>query len=676
MAVPTALWPHAAANGDSGAAGGVQPPLACVGDCRNVGAVTIDNLITGVSIDLGLTPVAACPAFDRDDDGQVAVNELILAVNSALDGCIAEAAVCERAAANSLNACVESVNAAERDCFQNNGKACSPDAPDIELAVDTLVDTVGSACRRPDVVQAVGYGPMFTPGGLAGRLAGACRADPASLAARTFGGPQGAALATGTAQAECLIQTHTAGAQLLRDQLSLYSSCVVDAVGSCDPAQTDAQAAALQQQLSDHIAAACGAGMLQTFVAVDEATYAARAAAQARCLTATALPNSSPLALDCGPRDGLVDTPRGQYVQVVLDSEKYGTLCGDGSPFAFWVRLAPEGSPVENVVVGLQGGGVCIFNDDCKDVNPGLFEAMSDQPEIGGPMSNDPAISPFANWTKVYLPYCNQDVFIGGGTVSKFPDVTVNRFGALNARAALRYVRDVIWRELDRTTEAGYSPDRMRVLFGGFSAGGFGTLYNYHYVLDDLQWAHTAAYPDASLALDNGQLLGVGSLGAILIYADPPQGWGARNFVPPYCFAPNCGVGPVLLAATSPRLKAVPEQQFLILSNQVDEVQVSTTFFDSTTDWVNEMRSSYCETRDLPGVQYFLPAISQSIHVISPRPELYTNRPVDGVIMRDWLASDFSTPDAVTDQVEEGTLVADFPGVMPFPCSVAPAAVR
>jgi len=80
--------------------------------------------------------------------------------------------------------------------------------------------------------------------------------------------------------------------------------------------------------------------------------------------------------------------------------------------------------------------------------------------------------------------------------------------------------------------------------------------------------------------------------------------------------------------------------------------------------------------RDLPGMQYFLPAISQSIHVISPRPELYTNRPVDGVIMRDWLASGFSTPDAVTDQVEEGTLVADFPGVMPFPCSVAPAAVR
>jgi hypothetical protein len=114
----------------------------------------------------------------------------------------------------------------------------------------------------------------------------------------------------------------------------------------------------------------------------------------------------------------------------------------------------------------------------------------------------------------------------------------------------------------------------------------------------------------------------------------------------------------------------VPEQQLLILSNQVDGVQVATTFFSSTTAWINEMRESYCETRDLPGVQYYLPAISESVHVISPRQDLYTSRPVDGVIMRDWLAGGFTAPDAVVDRVEEGTLVADYAGVMPFPCDV------
>ena len=67
-------------------------------------------------------------------------------------------------------------------------------------------------------------------------------------------------------------------------------------------------------------------------------------------------------------------------------------------------------------------------------------------------------------------------------------------------------------------------------------------------------------------------------------------------------------------------------------------------------------------------MQYFLPAIPQDIHVISPRPELYASRPVDGVLMRDWLASDFSAPATVTDQVEEGDLVQAIPRRAAVPC--------
>lgn len=667
-------------TGTNGTVTVTQRPLACVGDCNGDGEVKINELVVGVNIDLGLDKMDACPAFDRDGNGAVDVNELIAGVNGSLAGCLPDSAVCERAAAAGLSGCVEQVNEAERNCYLESGAACAPDDTAISAALDALEDGVLAACPDAAAVQAVGYGPSFTPAGLVSRLQAACRAEPAALAARSFGGPQGAGLATGTAQAiACLTATHQAGTRLLRDELALYSNCVIDARAgdSCDPAQVDAQAAALQQQLAADVTGACGPGALQGLVAVDESAYAARAAAQVRCLTATAHPDPSPLALDCGPRDSLVDTPRGEYVQVVLDAAVYGTRCGNGSPFAFWVRLAPEGAPVENVVVGMQGGGVCIFNDDCKTRPADLFEALTDEPETGGPLSNDPAISPFAAWTKVYLPYCNQDVFIGGGATSNFPDITVHRFGAVNVRAAMRYVRDVIWRELDRTTEDGYRPDKFRALFGGFSAGGFGTIYNYHWVLDDLQWAHTAAYPDAALALDNGKTLGVANLGILLLTDAPPLGWGARNYVAPYCFATNCGVGPVLLAATSPRLEAVPEQQFLILSNQVDATQQATTFFDSIELWINAMRASYCATRELPGVQYYMPAISQSIHVISPRNELYTNRPVDGVLMRDWLAGAFSNPDAVTDRVEEGTLVNDYPpgddhpGVMPFACPVS-----
>jgi hypothetical protein len=49
--------------------------------------VTIDELIRGVNIVLGSTPLSNCPVFDGNTDGEVTVDELILAVNAALGAC-------------------------------------------------------------------------------------------------------------------------------------------------------------------------------------------------------------------------------------------------------------------------------------------------------------------------------------------------------------------------------------------------------------------------------------------------------------------------------------------------------------------------------------------------------------------------------------------------------------
>lgn len=61
---------------------------SCVGDCNDDGAVAINELITGVNIALGNLDAAACTAIDADGDGVVAINELVRAVNNALDGCL------------------------------------------------------------------------------------------------------------------------------------------------------------------------------------------------------------------------------------------------------------------------------------------------------------------------------------------------------------------------------------------------------------------------------------------------------------------------------------------------------------------------------------------------------------------------------------------------------------
>ena len=59
----------------------------CAGDCNGDYAVDISELVRGVNIALGNTPLEICPAFDSGADGSVEINELIIAVNNALGGC-------------------------------------------------------------------------------------------------------------------------------------------------------------------------------------------------------------------------------------------------------------------------------------------------------------------------------------------------------------------------------------------------------------------------------------------------------------------------------------------------------------------------------------------------------------------------------------------------------------
>jgi hypothetical protein len=61
-------------------------PKPCAGDCNGDGQVTIDEILTLVSIALGNTNVD-CPNGDLNHDEQVTVDEILAAVNAALTGC-------------------------------------------------------------------------------------------------------------------------------------------------------------------------------------------------------------------------------------------------------------------------------------------------------------------------------------------------------------------------------------------------------------------------------------------------------------------------------------------------------------------------------------------------------------------------------------------------------------
>lgn len=59
----------------------------CGGDCGDDGEVTVDELVLGVNIALGTTPLSQCASFDTSNDNEVTVDELVGAVNNALNGC-------------------------------------------------------------------------------------------------------------------------------------------------------------------------------------------------------------------------------------------------------------------------------------------------------------------------------------------------------------------------------------------------------------------------------------------------------------------------------------------------------------------------------------------------------------------------------------------------------------
>jgi len=62
-------------------------PTPCAGDCNVDQTVTVDELVTMVTIALGTAPLSGCVAGDSNSDGGITVDEIILAVSKALSGC-------------------------------------------------------------------------------------------------------------------------------------------------------------------------------------------------------------------------------------------------------------------------------------------------------------------------------------------------------------------------------------------------------------------------------------------------------------------------------------------------------------------------------------------------------------------------------------------------------------
>ncbi len=61
--------------------------IPCTGDCSGDGEVTVDEILLAVNVALNLVPSTQCTAADRNGDEEVTVDEILAAVNAALFGC-------------------------------------------------------------------------------------------------------------------------------------------------------------------------------------------------------------------------------------------------------------------------------------------------------------------------------------------------------------------------------------------------------------------------------------------------------------------------------------------------------------------------------------------------------------------------------------------------------------
>ncbi len=199
-----------------------------------------------------------------------------------------------------------------------------------------------------------------------------------------------------------------------------------------------------------------------------------------------------------------------------LKFEPEGAVCANGSQYKYFVNFSETSS---NVVIFLEGGGACSsyascagggpFNTDCIKEGPDADCIRDDYPAVylrleelapfsaiteplgvidGNvpvelaypPLSSNTEINPMGDWNKVFIPYCTGDTYLGSRVNTYVdpdgvgPDVEFHHMGHQNMLLVID--------ELN-----GMFADIPKMMVGGCSAGGVGSLNNYPFIRDGIE---------------------------------------------------------------------------------------------------------------------------------------------------------------------------------------------
>jgi len=152
-----------------------------------------------------------------------------------------------------------------------------------------------------------------------------------------------------------------------------------------------------------------------------------------------------------------------------------GMVCGNGSGTG--IAVNPAADPTAPVFFLMMGGGACWDDVTCLGGAAANLEDKIDEPAILADIARFPILfdraradNAFAKAHYVFVPYCTGDLHAGNAQKSyRFltKSQTIEHRGARNVEAFLPSVASTF-----RASN--------KVILGGGSAGGFGTMLNYH----------------------------------------------------------------------------------------------------------------------------------------------------------------------------------------------------
>lgn len=168
---------------------------------------------------------------------------------------------------------------------------------------------------------------------------------------------------------------------------------------------------------------------------------------------------------DAGPP---FDVAQRHWTFVPID----GNVCANGSGTGIGLNLDFSS---DKLVVFLEGGGACFNPLSCSMAShqggfgPGDLDGVATATADAGILSRTDPDNPVADWSYVFIPYCEGDIH--AGDTDDGPDGrTMHGYG--NVTRAVTAVADA------------YQGRLSRVLLVGQSAGGFGAGYNYDQVAE------------------------------------------------------------------------------------------------------------------------------------------------------------------------------------------------